>query len=217
MLCELAIGTSAVLLTPLLLVAAYFAGRYWIKGRNDANLDPLLRMKWEKDIVYIVQFPPAPHARTISPFALKLETWLRANKIKFEPVYTYKFSTAKGQIPYVELNGEEIADSNVIIKRLTKHFDVTMDTDLSKEDAALAHTSTVMLENHTCKAGFYWRYGLNMEEFGEKMIKGRMPSNVYWFFTRFMPFGTRFQTRQHGLKRHSDEEVWEFSCQDIQG
>jgi len=28
-----------------------------------------------------------------------------------------------------------------------------------------------MLENHTCVVGFYWRYGLNMPEFYEKMIK----------------------------------------------
>ena len=30
----------------------------------------------------------------------------------------------KGQIPYIELNGEEIPDSNIIIKRLKQHFNV---------------------------------------------------------------------------------------------
>ena len=29
-----------------------------------------------------------------------------------------------GQIPYIELNGEEIADSNIIIKKLQQHFNV---------------------------------------------------------------------------------------------
>ena len=73
--------------------------------------------------------------RTISPFALKLETWLRMNGIKYVVIITYcnrhrhqsffpryenifsmKFSS-KGQIPFIELNGEEIPDSNIIIRR----------------------------------------------------------------------------------------------------
>ena len=76
---------------------------------RDAATGMLHRPQWERDVVYLVQFPTAPHCRTISPFALKLETWLRAAKIKYEPVYSLKFSTATGQIPYIELNGEEIA------------------------------------------------------------------------------------------------------------
>ena len=61
--------------------------------------------------------------RTISPFALKLETWLRINRIPYESIPTMVFSK-KGQIPYIEFNGEEIPDSNIIIKTLKQHFNV---------------------------------------------------------------------------------------------
>ena len=37
----------------------------------------LLKKDWEKDVVYLCQFPLCPSVRTISPFALKLETWLK--------------------------------------------------------------------------------------------------------------------------------------------
>ena len=67
----------------------------------------------------MVQFPVSPQMRTISPFALKLETYLRMNKVNYEPIYTLRFSK-KGQIPYIELNGEQIADSNIIISELEK-------------------------------------------------------------------------------------------------
>jgi hypothetical protein len=217
MLCQLAIGTCAVLLTPIALVAGYFVVKKQIRSQDDANAAPLHRMQWENDVVYVVQFPSAPNVRTISPFALKLETWLRANKIPFKPVYSLKFSTVTRQIPYVELNGEEIGDSNIIIERLRKHFYVTIDADLSKRDMALTRAFTIMLENHTCVASFYWRYGHNMKEFAEKCVRGRMPDNVLWFWTKFQPFIQRFKTHWHGLGRHSDEEVHEFSCQDIQG
>lgn len=77
----------------------------------------LRKPDYQQDMVYIVQFPVSPKIRTISPFALKLETWLRLKKIKYEPIYSLKFSQ-KGQIPYIELNGEQIPDSNQIIKTL---------------------------------------------------------------------------------------------------
>ena len=77
----------------------------------------LQKPDFKKDIVYLVQFPISPTIRTISPFALKLETYLRLKKVPYECVYSFKFSK-KGQIPYVELNGEQLADSNIIIQEL---------------------------------------------------------------------------------------------------
>ena len=77
----------------------------------------LQKPDFQKDIVYLVQFPISPTIRTISPFALKLETYLRLKKVPYECVYSFKFSK-KGQIPYIELNGEQIADSNIIIQEL---------------------------------------------------------------------------------------------------
>ena len=50
-------------------------------------------------------------------FSLKLETWIKLNKIPYENVYSIKFSK-KGQIPYIEFNGNQLADSNLIIPRL---------------------------------------------------------------------------------------------------
>ena len=39
----------------------------------------LQKKEWEKDVVYLCQFFLCPSVRTISPFALKLETWLRVS------------------------------------------------------------------------------------------------------------------------------------------
>ena len=119
MLCELAVGLSCVLLLPVLAVAAFFLLKSRMRPRDDVA-GALHRPQWERDVVYLVQFPTAPHCRTISPFALKLETWLRASKVKYEPVYSLKFSTATGQIPYVELNGEEMAGTYYCTSRTKK-------------------------------------------------------------------------------------------------
>ena len=89
---------------------------YYLKPKKPKPL-VLQKPYFKKDVAYMVQFPVSPQMRTISPFALKLETYLRMNKVDYEPIYCLKMSR-KGQIPYIELNGEQIADSNIIIKEL---------------------------------------------------------------------------------------------------
>ena len=82
--------------------------------------------------------------------SLKVETWLRLKGIPYENIYTLRFGR-KGQIPYIEMNGEQIPDSNVIIKRLAQHFNVKPDESFNPEQGALGHTVVRMIENHTCK------------------------------------------------------------------
>ena len=80
----------------------------------------LRKPDYKKDLVYLVQFPISPSIRTISPFSLKLETYLRLKKIPYEPLYSLKFDSKKHYIPYIELNGEQMTDSNLIIQELEK-------------------------------------------------------------------------------------------------
>ena len=67
--------------------------------------------------MYNPNFPVTTYLVIYLFFSLKLETWIRLNKIPYENVHSIKFSK-KGQIPYIELNGEQIADSNIIIPKL---------------------------------------------------------------------------------------------------
>jgi len=39
---------------------------------------------YEKDVVYLYQFPRTPLLPSLSPYGLKVETWLRLNGIKYE-------------------------------------------------------------------------------------------------------------------------------------
>ncbi|XP_023349687.1 failed axon connections [Eurytemora carolleeae] len=130
-----------------------------LKGKPERTLQ---KPDWKKDVVYLFTFPLVPSVRSFSPFALKLETWLRVAGIKYEVVYTMKFSK-KGQIPYIELNGEEIADSNIIIKTLKSYFNKNPDSQYSMTDLSLAHSVTSMVENHTALTGFHYRYGYKMK------------------------------------------------------
>ena len=148
----------------------------------------------EKQVI-LFTFPPVPHVYSISPFGLKVESYLRVNQIPHKVVYTSKFGP-KGKIPYIHLvtttkiaesdenhgdtnsnidqRVEVIPDSNVIITTLNKEFQNYItdekklkmaDCTMTPEEAAISHAFTRMLDEHTSIIGFYYRYTMEMENF----------------------------------------------------
>eukprot|EP00934_Nitzschia_sp_Nitz4_P006119 Nitzschia sp. Nitz4//scaffold167_size49223//35599//36857//NITZ4_007040-RA/size49223-processed-gene-0.62-mRNA-1//-1//CDS//3329538290//6109//frame0 len=178
-------------------------------------------------------FPPCPGCYNISPFAIKVESFFRINRIPYENVYTSKFG-AKGKIPYVttaHLPTEQLCDSNVIVNTIMKDTSATLigrpttDAILTPHQKAVAHTTIRMLEEHTAQIGFHYRYGRHMEEFTTQLDlprhlfsadtsrKGRI---VAWIWKSVQPKGTLKVSRYRGLTRHTDEELWEFCNHDLQ-
>jgi len=205
------LGTT-IALTSTIALAVYL---YRKRARKQNEPIKLHRPNWKKDVVYLVQFPVSPHVRSISPFSLKLETWIKLNEINYENVYSIKFSK-KGQIPYIELNGEQIADSNIIIPKLKEHFNVNPDAKLSSEENAIAHAVATMLENHTAAAGFHWRYGYNNGEFCDKLMENYASQSVSMFFFRHIqPYGIRLKGMLHGIGRHTPDEQAELTSRDL--
>ncbi|EPB73791.1 hypothetical protein ANCCEY_07128, partial [Ancylostoma ceylanicum] len=103
-----------------------------------------LKTDWKKDTVYLYQFPRSKALPNVSPFCLKVETFIKANKIPYEvslPAFSpspesppcvqvcpVRMSRSEyGLLPFIELNGEHIADSQIIINRLIEHFNVKAD------------------------------------------------------------------------------------------
>jgi glutathione S-transferase len=170
--------------------------------------------------IYLCTFPPVPHVYSVSPFAIKLESYMRINKIPYTPVYGAPMSS-KGMIPYIRLDdqesGEETADSNVVLSRIKKELGAKgSDADLQPEQRAMAHSVTRMLEEHTIQICFYYRYGLHMPEFLEALdIEHRFREGAADRWGRFQPDHTKHKTKMRGLTRHSDEELWEFSNDDL--
>lgn len=64
-----------------------------------------------------------------------------------------KYRSKKGQLPFVEVNGEEVADSSFIIKELSQRFEKDLDANLDSSQKNISHAIISMIENH-----FHW-YG----------------------------------------------------------
>ena len=59
-----------------------------------------------------------------------------------------KLRSKRGLLPFVELNGEEIADSEIIIKTLAKTYNKEMDAALNQEQKNIQHAMLTMVDNH---------------------------------------------------------------------
>ncbi|VDO58443.1 unnamed protein product, partial [Haemonchus placei] len=81
----------------------------------------LRKHDWKSDTVYLYQFPRPKTIPNLSPYCLKVETFLKVNKIPYE---VSMGRSRYGLLPFIELNGEHIADSEIIIDRLKDHFKV---------------------------------------------------------------------------------------------
>jgi len=181
--------------------------------------DPgLQKPDWKKDVVYLCQFYLVPSVRTISPFALKLETWLRISGIKYENVFSRsKFHPKTGLIPYIELNGEQFSDSNLIIEMLQKKFEVEMDTELSAEEEAMTRAATGMVESFTAQTGFYYRYGLHMEDFVKTLRIGEYygSEKTVRMWARVQPYITRLRSYVSGVSRQEEQVIWGMANKDL--
>ncbi|GMR45996.1 hypothetical protein PMAYCL1PPCAC_16191, partial [Pristionchus mayeri] len=83
----------------------------------------LLKRDWQKQHVYMVQYPRCRILPNLSPWSFKLETWLRMADIPFTNISNeFKKFSLKAQVHPVELNGRQIADSNIIFSTLKEEF-----------------------------------------------------------------------------------------------
>jgi glutathione S-transferase len=179
---------------------------------------------FEKDVVYLYQFSRTANIPSPSPFCLKVETWLRMAGIKYENVdHKLKFRSNKGQLPFVELNGEEIADSAGIIKDVGRHFNADLDSHLTAEQRSVAHATISMLENHFHWVDVWWRsknpdamiqaYKLDLQNFTGSKLPEALLKCVY-----------RFTSKRKGLKKvraigisvHTPEEIIQMGKDDLQ-
>ncbi|XP_052901498.1 failed axon connections isoform X1 [Anopheles moucheti] len=181
---------------------------------------------FEKDVVYLYQFTRTPMLPSISPFCLKVETWLRLAGLKYENIdHKLKLRSKKGQLPFVEVNGEEIADSTIIMQELATRYDKDLDAALTQEQRNIAHAMISMLENHLVWVVLSWR-----SKNTEQMLKGykinlqhalgsRLPNALLNFFFKFQFSRKCFQgakkVKAQGLGVHKPEEIEEFGRKDL--
>ncbi|XP_014247850.1 failed axon connections [Cimex lectularius] len=181
------------------------------------------KTNFEKDVVYLFQFSRTPVIPSLSPYCLKAETYLRLADIKYENVdHKTKFKSKKGLLPFIELNGEEIADSAVIIKELGQKFGKDLDAGLDNNQKNISHAMISMIENHLFWVVMWWRtkhpdniikgYKMNLQHF----LGSKIPLGVLNFFFKLSYSRKGWKkVKAHGIGVHKPEEIMEFGQNDL--
>jgi len=181
----------------------------------------ILKTDWEKDVVYLVQLPRAGCIPNLSPFALKLETWLRMANIKYENVSNeFTKQSVKGQIPFIELNGQQFADTNIIIEYLTRVFHVDFDQSLGERDRADARAYFHLIEESIRWCVIYNRSRNNKFFATSQGLINHFNGFTKFLFKHFLNERLRKSLMKtmhaQGYGRHSLDEIESICQRDLQ-
>ncbi|EFO83167.1 hypothetical protein CRE_12986 [Caenorhabditis remanei] len=100
---------------------------------------PILKKDFKKDTVYLYQYARLKKCPHLSPFCMKIDMLCRVYNIPFEVVVCTSERSRNGLLPFIELNGEHIADSSLIEMRLKSHFKIQpLQGELEAQSVALS-------------------------------------------------------------------------------
>lgn len=151
---------------------------------------------------------------SMSPFCMKLECYLRMAEIPFETKPADMRKAPKGKIPFVELDGKLVGDSQHIIDALiAKHGD-RLDHALTREQRALSRVVRRSIEEGTYFVGLYTRWG---DPAGFAVVRPAFAKFLPAPIAMLLPFIRRSvvgSLRGQGTGRHSHDEIHAMGAAD---
>jgi len=169
-------------------------------------------------MITLYQFPAAFGVPNISPFCLKLETFLRLSGLDYQVRSVRDPRKApKGKLPYIELEGETIADSAIIQRRLAERFPLTLDSHLDAAARGRALAITRLCDEHLALLLLYFRW---LDEEGWRQTRasffGNLPAPLRLALPTLVRRRMRHALWAQGLGRHDTEELLGFAREDLQ-
>ncbi|KAH9494841.1 hypothetical protein Btru_017946 [Bulinus truncatus] len=177
-----------------------------IKAKNGEKCDK----NYPPNTVILFQLERGPYAPSVSPFPLKLETYLKMSKIPYQNDFSSTFSR-KHKTPWMMYNGENIPDSQFCIEYLNKKLGIDHNKHLSKEEKSIAKAFQVMVDEHLYWTLVLFRWVFNKEQEIVKKYVVRSPL-MRLIVNRLV----KKQTYEQGVGRHSCEEVRHILMTDLQ-
>lgn len=110
-------------------------------------------------MIKLFQFPSPKDFPNYSPYCVKLETYLKFAEINYQSIATMDMKNSPTKtMPYIQLNGQYLGDTTLIIDHLIAIHGDKVDAWLSKEQKAIGFAIQSMLENHFALFMIYYRW-----------------------------------------------------------
>jgi len=171
-------------------------------------------------IIYKFGYPDPQVSPDISPFVIKLETWLRMSGIPYETRTGANQSMPHQKLPVAMIAGELVPDSSLIIQHLQYlHPQAISDQQLSASERARACALRALFEQHLYFVLLYNRYAVpaNFNAYKPLLLDYAKRSTPAWqkpFLATFAPLIFPFvqmkyrrMAWQQGTGRHKAEDI----------
>ena len=109
-------------------------------------------------MITLHKYGPAFGLPDISPFCIKVETYLRMTGVPFEAVISDVRKAPKQKLPYIDDGGTIVCDSRDIISYLETRVDAPLDRELPARDRALATAYRALIEEELYFYALYVRW-----------------------------------------------------------
>jgi glutathione S-transferase len=168
-------------------------------------------------VITLYQFDPAFGLPNASPFCMKVETYLRMAGLDYQaPPGVNIMQAPKGKMPWIDDDGQVVADSTFIVAYLKQRYGDRLDSRLNAPERATALAFQRLMEEDLYWALLYSRW---FEDDGWTLTRAA-------FFSRLPPVarsvvpalarrGMRKEIWGHGMGRHSREEIYAIGQADI--
>lgn len=169
-------------------------------------------------MIRLYQFPAMWNLPNVSPFCMKLETYLRMAKLPFEIIkLADPRRTPKKKLPFINDDGFILADTSLIIEYLQKKYGNTLDANLTELQKAQALALQRLMEEHLYWVLVYTRW---VKPANWERVKQDFFAKSPWFVRVFISEILRKQTQKtlyaQGIGRHTAEEIEALGVQDLQ-
>jgi glutathione S-transferase len=164
-------------------------------------------------MILLHQFEPAFGLPNPSPFCMKLECFLKMSGIPYRSVPLHDLETApKGRGPFVEIDGERIGDTALIIRELERRHGVDLDRGLTAAERAVGHALGVMLEERTYFVMLHDRW---VDDRNWPLVRDAYLADLPPSVQDQVRTGCRARIVEQGLGAHTPDEMHALAVADI--
>ncbi|CAH1258703.1 FAXC [Branchiostoma lanceolatum] len=184
-----------------------FVSRIWEKFRQKNTVYP-------EDTVVLHQFQRAKHVPSLSPFCLKLETFLRMHNIPYMTILDSPLSS-KGKMPWIQFNQSRVEDATFSVMFLSETFHIEvngMSGSVTSQQKAMSRAVVSLVEESLYWTVAYCRWVDHVDQ-----TRAELPyDGVLKFVVPWMMAGIILREMYaHGIGKNSREELYSIMEGDL--
>ncbi len=160
-------------------------------------------------MITLYQPKPIWELPSLSPFCVKLETYLKMTKVPYEVKDGDPRVAPKGRIPYVKIDGKKMGDSSMIIAELKKRYGDSLDARLTPQQRAQALAIQSLFEDrlYFASAWLRWSDEASWARVRDDYFAPLMPPVIGSFILKKIRQSFLKELSQQGVGDHTQDEI----------